>query len=99
MPYNHKLTAKALIFTSKTGSRNRLRIPVSGVRHLDIRPGDRVNVFYDTTNFQVTVLKNDRGNYKVEKDGAVRFPAHKFALPASDVTIASDSLNQNVACV
>jgi hypothetical protein len=99
MPYNHTLKSNTLNFVSKTGSRNRLRIPVAGTRNCNIQPGDRVEVFFDFRNMQVSCIKHADGNYKVERDGAVRFPAHKFGLSADDVYTACDKINKTVVLV
>ena len=91
---NHTVESNTLNFLSKTGSRNRLRIPVAGNRHMGIKPGDRVKVSYSFLNCEVTIVSDPKGNYKVEKDGAVRFPADKFGLASEDIFTAADKLSQ-----
>jgi hypothetical protein len=99
MTFNHKLESRKITYTAKTGSRNRLRIPVQGTRHSEIKPGDRVNVFYNRTLIEVSIVKDPKGNYKVEKDGAIRFPAHKYSLAAENNIIMADSLHKKVSCI
>jgi hypothetical protein len=89
---NHFLNSHELTFVAKkTGSRNRVRIPVAGTRHNEIKPGTRVNV--KVLMDGVSIESNKDGNYKVEKDGAVRFPAHKFLLDSKNLFIAADNLS------
>ena len=91
---NHTLQSNTLNFLSKTGSRNRLRIPVAGNRHLGIKPGDRVKVSYNLFAGETSIVLDPKGNYKVEKDGAVRFPADKFGLASEDIFTSADKLSQ-----
>jgi hypothetical protein len=89
-----------LNFKTKTGSRNRVRIPVAGTRFTKaIKPGDRVEVGYDLITDSIRVQVNPKGNYKVEKDGAVRFPAHKFNLKPKNIFISSESIGKDVNLV
>ena len=83
----------------KTGSRNRLRVPVAGTRFNSIKPGDKVSV----ASFQGQALiekihSNSRKSniYTVEPNGAIRIPAHKFGLPSKNAKISCDSLTKMV---
>jgi hypothetical protein len=97
---NHKLDSNMLNFKTKTGSRNRVRIPVAGTRFTKtIKPGDRVEVGYDLITNSIRVQVNEKGNYKVEKDGAIRFPAHKFNLQPKNIFICSESIGKDVNLV
>jgi len=96
MGFNHKLTMIAADFTSKTGSRTRVRVPVAGVRHIGFKPGQKVTV----TGFRkVTITpgaKPGRNVYTVEKDGAIRIPADKYGLREVGIEIACDVLTNSV---
>ena len=95
---NHNLDSNMLNFKSKTGSRNRIRIPVAGTRFTKgIKAGDRVEVIFDKVTKTVNVKQNPNGNYKVEKDGAIRFPAHKFSLPSKGIFVCAERLNKDVS--
>lgn len=97
---NHNLDSNMLNFKTNTGSRNRVRIPVAGTRFTKaIKPGDRVEVGYDLITDSIRVQVNPKGNYKVEKDGAVRFPAHKFALASKNLFVCAESLGHDVNIV
>lgn len=76
---NHNTVQNVLTVNSYTVSRNRVRICTRSLRHLNVKPGERVMVV-DRGLGDIEVLPNKKGNYKVEKDGSVRFPAHKFGL-------------------
>jgi hypothetical protein len=96
MGFNHKLNKIAADFTSKTGSRTRVRIPVAGTRHIGIQPGQKVTV----SGFRkITITKGAKpGNnvYTVEKDGAIRIPADKYGLRDVGIEIACDRLTNSV---
>ena len=94
MSYNHKINSKNINFESKTGSRNRLRIPVAGTRHSNIKPGDRVTVQQEGIMLYVT--KNPKGCYKVERDGAIRFPANKYGLAYDQIYTCCDSVKGKI---
>ena len=94
---NHTIQSNTLNFLSKTGSRNRLRIPVAGTRHTGINPGDRVKVSYNLLDCEVKIEVDPKGNYKVEKDGALRFPAHLFNLPSDEIFTSADKITNVVA--
>jgi bifunctional DNA-binding transcriptional regulator/antitoxin component of YhaV-PrlF toxin-antitoxin module len=96
---NHILAQRSVVYISKTGSRNRIRIPVEGNKKANINPGDRVKVFYDINNICVSIIKDPNGNYKVEKDGAIRFPAHKYSLKNKDNIISANEITQRVICI
>ena len=97
--YNHSVQSKTVNILANTGSRNRLRIPVVGTRFVGIQPGDRVSVKYSTSDYNVDIVLDPNGNYKVEKNGAIRFPAHKFNLPSKDAFIAADQLSKKVMSI
>jgi hypothetical protein len=61
---------------------------------MGIKPGDRVKVSYSFLNCEVTIVSDPKGNYKVEKDGAVRFPADKFGLPSEDIFTSADTISK-----
>jgi hypothetical protein len=96
---NHTLTQRSVVYIAKTGSRNRIRIPVEGNKNAQINPGDRVKVVYDINNICVSIVKDPHGNYKVEKDGAIRFPAHKYSLRNKDNIISANAITQKVICL
>ena len=99
-PYNHTVESQTLNFLSKTGSRNRLRITTGGSRFAGIKPGDRVNISRAGGLFSdVEIVVDPKGNYKVEKNGAIRFPAHKFGLGSADIFTASDTLSKKVEVI
>ena len=91
---NHKTTNISINYTTKTGSRERVRIPTLGVFSAGVYAGMRVSVA--RVGKRVVITQNPTGNYKVEKNGAVRFPASKFGLNPKKVKIVSDVLNQQV---
>lgn len=89
---NHSIESHVLSFNSKTGSRNRVRIPVAGTRFAgQIHPGDRVTIKWDF--FGVVLSPDNNGKYKVEKDGAIRFPAHRYQLPLENLYISSEEIS------
>jgi protein involved in polysaccharide export with SLBB domain len=94
MTFNHELKEIAVKYSSKTGSRHRVRVPVAGVRHVGFKPGDRVHVIgYKKVSLISTGIKSKArtpGTYTVEKDGAIRIPAVKFGLPTSGITVNCD---------
>lgn len=84
--YNHSLTDINVNFKSKTGSRDRVRVPVMGASAVGINPGDKVLV--SRTKKGAKIERNTLyGNYTVEKDGAIRFPAWKFGLKSNGIKI------------
>lgn len=76
---NHNTVQNVLAVNSYTVSRNRVRICTRSLRHLGVKPGTRVQVM-DSGLGDIQVVPAKNGNYKVEKDGSVRFPANKFGL-------------------
>ena len=97
MIYNHKIKSTPINYEVKPGSRNRLRIPTAGLRHCGIKPGDRVHVGFDWDTLDIYVEKWDLGKYKVEKNGAVRIPAHKFGLASHcPNNMSADSISRKV---
>lgn len=97
---NHKIDSKCLNLLAKTGSRNRLRIPVCATRFSNaIAPKTRVSVEFSPVTLTVEVKPDPKGRYTVEKDGAVRFPAHLFNLPSKDVLISSDVMAGKVLTI
>jgi len=89
-----------LNFKTSTASRNRVRIPVAGTRFTQaIKAGDRVQVGYDLITNSIRVVVDPLGNYKVEKDGAIRFPAHKFALKPKNIFVSAEALDHDVNLV
>jgi len=97
---NHKIESKCLNLLSTAGSRNRLRIPVCATRFTGkITPGTRVSVGLSLATMAVEINPDPNGRYKVEKDGAVRFPAHRFNLPTKDVVVSSDVMAGKVLAI
>jgi len=94
---NHKLKSIEVSFISRTGSRNRLRIPVAGAKHTGIEPGSRVMISRSRNGLTVEIVPNPNGNYKVEKDGSVRFSASKFNLPSDHLYIEADKLTGTIS--
>ena len=95
--FNHNLDSLSMNYFSKTGSRNRIRIPVAGARHTKFKPGDKVVVTLSKNSVEVTKAARGQKNvYTVEKDGAVRFPAHKFNLPSKNLLLACDNITKAV---
>ena len=81
MAKNHKLIANSLRFASQTRSRNRARIVTAATRHLNLKPGSRVNVIFSAAGVPTEVVPCATGRYKIEKNGGIRFPAHLFGVP------------------
>ena len=98
--YNHNLESVSMNFVSKSGSRNRIRVPVAGTRFNGIKPGDKVYV--TGSKHQVMISKANKPIHKsipiytVEKDGAIRIPAHRFSLPVVGVKLACDTLTKAI---
>lgn len=94
MTFNHELKEIAVKYSSKTGSRHRVRVPVAGVRHVGFKPGDRVFAtgYKKVTLIPLSIKSKSRkpGIYTVERDGAIRIPAVKFGLPTSGITVNCD---------
>lgn len=93
---NHKLKSIEVSFIARTGSRNRLRIPVAGAKHTGIQPGSRVMIARSRNGLNVEIVSDPKGNYKVEKDGSVRFPVSKFNLPSDHLYIEADQLSKTI---
>jgi|694.fasta_scaffold10192_28 hypothetical protein len=79
---NHKLEADCVVYRSNTVSRSRCRITVNAMRKLGIKPAQRVQVeqtYVDGVNC-IKVTSNPKGNYKVERDGSLRFSSNLFPV-------------------
>ncbi len=95
--FNHNLDSISVNYFSKSGSRNRIRIPVAGARHTQFKPGDKVRVSLEKNAVYVEKTnKREKNVYTVEKDGAIRFPAHKFGIPSKDVLVLCDNVKKQV---
>lgn len=94
--FNHNLDSITTNFVSRTGSRNRVRIPVQGTRFTGvIKPGDRVRVAFNNGDVLIQKTKGNKrpGTYKVEKDGAIRIPAHLYSLKSKRIEIKCDKVS------
>ena len=101
MKFNHELTENSVKYSSKTGSRTRVRIPVAGTRHIGIQPGDKVHVTVFQNKVSIKPLRQRYSSkapwiYTVEKDGAIRIPANKWGLRTQGLTVTCDQLEGNV---
>lgn len=98
MKFNHELTENSVKYSSQTGSRTRVRIPVAGTKHIGIQPGDKVFVSGKQKVTIALLPKNSIGVnvYTVEKDGAIRIPANKWGLRTQGLTVTCDQLEGNV---
>ena len=99
--FNHTLESVTMNFVARTGSRQRVRVPVAGTRFIgSIKPGDKVLV-HQERNY-VSIMKVDCTNkrpknvYTVEKDGAIRIPANKFGLRQKDSIVACDNIAEAI---
>jgi hypothetical protein len=90
---NHVNVLNQIVVDSKTVSRNRVRIPTRSLRHLGVKPGQRVLVFRNEQFGDVEVKVSPKGNYTVERDGSVRFPANKFGVHKEFVSQADRTSN------
>ena len=107
---NHKIDSHTLnIVATKTGSKDRIRVPVAGVKNTQvIKPGDKVRATF-TKDGSLVVSKVNRPrkckngyrkrNYThtVEKNGAIRITAPAWGLKSQNVLIGCDSLSGNIA--
>jgi hypothetical protein len=75
-----------------------VRVPVAGVKHIGIQPGEKVFVSGRKKVKIAPLSKNSIGVnvYTVEKDGAIRIPANKFGLPTQGLTVTCDQLENCV---
>ena len=95
--YNHKVEGLTLnIKVLKTGSRNRVRIPVCGAHCVGFKPGDKALVVWNCVTEKLNIFKSAWGNYTVEKDGAIRFPIKRFGLPNQNLNILANQGDQKV---
>ena len=98
--FNHTLNKIAVDFTSRTGSRKRVRVPVAGTRHIGYHPGQKVAVVASDKGgveiFPVSDPKRYVNTYTVEKDGAIRITAEKFGLKTEDLSVTCDKLTNHV---
>jgi len=106
---NHFVHSHTLnILAKQTGSKNRVRVPVAGVRNTQtIKAGDKVKAVYDK-NGNLLVLKVNhprkckkaygKRNYThtVEKDGAIRITAHYWGLKPTNQMIGCDSMSGTI---
>ena len=99
---NHTLADFSVAYTTKAGSRTRVRIPTAGTHTSSLQPGDKVFVRIDRKKVNVSRLdpkfykRNAYGHYTVDKDGAIRIPAYRFGLNPKKVNIKCDALNFQV---
>jgi hypothetical protein len=79
---NHKLEADAVVYRSNTVSRRRCRITTNAMRKLGFKPAQRVQVEQTTLEGRnvIKVSANPRGNYKVERDGSLRFSSNLYPV-------------------
>jgi len=110
---NHQITSKTLnILALQTGSKNRVRVPVAGVRNTQvIKPGDKVIVKWNKEKSELKVQKvahprkckkaYRKRNYThtVEKNGAIRISAHTFGLPGKNICMTCDSMSGTIGMV
>jgi len=82
---NHKLVADAIVTKSNLVSRQRCRITTKCMRKVGFKPGERVNVQFDSYEGRsvIKVTQNPKGNYKIERDGSLRFSSNRYTVNRS----------------
>ncbi len=99
--YSDRMTSKV---TYQPESRKRVRVIVDIAGKSGFKPGDKVFVESQTPGV-VSVSKSRKQtslyshSYTVEKDGAVRFPAHRFGLSANEVVTLTNIGNPKTVVV
>lgn len=101
---NHKIQSKTLnILALQTGSKNRIRVPVAGVRNTQvIKPGDKIKATVDKSDrlvfTKVQRPRKSKRNYHftVERDGAIRISASWWGLKSQNQMISCDSMTGTI---